>query len=207
MRFEKPDTQRLQRSLSRDVAIVVIALAVLIVTSVTLARAQEKAERQKQYNLYIFKTLEHVANHYLKDMEFELDRIKEDTYFLKEFSKKSRDTLYAHIKPQFDLLKKKYPELEFLHIHQADGRSLLRTHHPQKFGDEIAKLRPMLQDIHKKRQKIHGFETGIFANVYRVIVPVFDRSGSESEFSHKYHRENNIYARHLFCKRGYAKPL
>lgn len=177
MQFQKPDTYKLQRSLTRDIALVVVALVALVITSISIAREQSKKERQEHYNRYVYQTLEHVAKHFLRDMAFELERIRADELFLKEFQNANREALHKHIEPQLKRLREKHPELEFLHVHQADGLSFLRMHHPEKYGDAIAKLRPMLQDIHKNHQLIDGFETGIFANVYRVITPIFDKEG------------------------------
>ena len=171
------DTSKLLNALVRDIVILVVVLAVLIVSSVSLAKEHLQNQEQERYNRYVYKSLEHIAKHFLNDFSFNLKRILLSENLLFYLKTQDREALYTRLKPQFDLLKEQIPELKILHIHRANGESFLRVHEPNKFGDNIAKRRPMLEEMHKNKTFMSGYETGLYANVYRMISPVFDEDG------------------------------
>jgi diguanylate cyclase (GGDEF)-like protein len=61
-----------------------------------------------------------------------------------------------------------------MQFHAPDGHSILRVHMKDKFGDNIATLRPMLRKIHEEHRMISGFEGGLGGIAFRVIMPMFD---------------------------------
>jgi diguanylate cyclase (GGDEF)-like protein len=88
-------------------------------------------------------------------------------------SKKDRNTLYELSKGRWEVLKKENKYLRVMHFHSPDGTSFLRMHEPAKNGDIIANFRPMVREIHQKKQPLYGFEAGIFNLAYRVFHPIF----------------------------------
>ncbi|HEX5329572.1 diguanylate cyclase [Sulfuricurvum sp.] len=89
---------------------------------------------------------------------------------------KKQDTqaLYKAILPRFNALKNENPHLIIMQFHAPDGRSILRVHLKDKFGDNIAQQRPMLRKIHQEHRMISGFEGGLGGIAFRVIMPIFD---------------------------------
>lgn len=90
---------------------------------------------------------------------------------------KNRDTeaLYLAILPRYNALREENPHLMIMQFHAADGRSILRVHLKEKFGDDIASQRAMLREIHKEHKMVTGFEGGIAGIAFRVIMPIFDK--------------------------------
>lgn len=89
---------------------------------------------------------------------------------------RQRDTeaLYNIILPRYTALKEENPYLSIMQFHAPDGRSILRVHLKEKFGDNIALKRPMLREVHQTQKMVSGFEGGLGGIAFRVIMPIFD---------------------------------
>lgn len=90
---------------------------------------------------------------------------------------KHRDTqtLYRSVLPRYTALQEENPHLSIMQFHAPDGRSILRVHLKEKFGDDIASQRAMLREIHKEHRMVAGFEGGLGGIAFRVIMPIFDK--------------------------------
>lgn len=88
--------------------------------------------------------------------------------------KQDTQSLYKAILPRYNALRTENPHLVIMQFHSPDGRSILRVHMKEKFGDNIALKRPMLREIQKEHTMISGFEGGIAGIAFRVIMPIFD---------------------------------
>lgn len=90
--------------------------------------------------------------------------------------KKDTQALYNAILPRYNALKEENPYLTVMQFHAADGRSILRVHLKEKFGDDIASKRPMLREVHKTHKMVSGFEGGLGGIAFRVIMPIFKQN-------------------------------
>jgi signal transduction histidine kinase len=121
-----------------------------------------------------------VHNSFTKNQELHLKEryIQESHKFLSNdmidaFANQDRDTLIKLTKSLFDNLKGSDEYLELIHFHLYDGTSFLRLHMLDSWGDEIAKQRVMVADIHTKKEFISGFEYGFQGMSYRLFIPIF----------------------------------
>jgi len=171
------NSEVLLRNFVRYVTLAVLILMVLIITALSLAHQKIKEEEQRLYYESVNKSTKHVIKHYLNDYTHKLRRLLETTSLAELVEKRDRDALYTLLKPKFDLFKEESSNFEVMHIHLADGSSFLRMHKPMFYGDDIAAIRPMLQKIHKDHIIISGYETGVYANVYRIMGPIFNKRG------------------------------
>ena len=89
------------------------------------------------------------------------------------FVKKDRKELYKLVNKRWEILKKENQYLKIMHFHLSDGTTLLRMHNPNKYGENIAKKRKLIANIHKEHKFISNFEAGIHLLGYRVIQPIF----------------------------------
>lgn len=87
--------------------------------------------------------------------------------------KKDAETLYRLTLPRYKTLKEENPSLSVMQFHSPDGRSILRMHLKEQFGDNIALRRPMLREVHQNHKMVTGFEGGFAGIAYRVVMPVF----------------------------------
>ncbi|CAN8139808.1 hypothetical protein THIOSC13_1670008 [uncultured Thiomicrorhabdus sp.] len=61
-----------------------------------------------------------------------------------------------------------------LHFHLPDGRSFLRMHRPNKYGDPLFDVRHSVQKANQKKVTVQGFEEGRIFNGYRFVYPIID---------------------------------
>lgn len=62
--------------------------------------------------------------------------------------------------------------IDILHLHEANGKSFIRMHEHEHYGDTIGFERPMISYVHNMHRPISGFEVGIYGLAYRVAIPV-----------------------------------
>ncbi len=81
-----------------------------------------------------------------------------------------RKELLAHYLPLYEKLAKH--SLRHLQFHTPDGRSFLRVHRPQVYGDSLL-FRPSIVKVIHTREPVYGFEVGRNMGAYRAIYPLF----------------------------------
>lgn len=88
----------------------------------------------------------------------------------------TRDTvrLYDLTLPRYKTLREENPHLIVMQFHAPDGKSILRMHRKEAFGDDIAARRPMVKKTHKYHTIQQGFEGGIEGIAYRIVAPYIE---------------------------------
>lgn len=81
-----------------------------------------------------------------------------------------REELHNKLKLVYQIIK--YNNFEVFHFHTYDGKSLLRLHKKQKYGDDLKPFRQSINKIVNERQYFEGFEEGRIVNSYRFIYPL-----------------------------------
>ncbi len=91
---------------------------------------------------------------------------------------RSRDThkLYDLTLPRYKTLREENSNLMIMQFHAPDGKSILRMHRPEVFGDDIASRRPMIRNTHQTHVVHAGFEGGIEGIAYRIVVPLVENN-------------------------------
>ncbi|MCW8954418.1 MAG: EAL domain-containing protein, partial [Sulfurimonas sp.] len=89
------------------------------------------------------------------------------------FANKDRKKLLNLTLPIYKELKKENEYLYVMHFHTVDTHSYLRVHKPEKFGDDLSLLRPLIVKTNESKKMQKGLETGKFGIYYRVSFPVF----------------------------------
>ena len=155
------------------VAIVLIFFSITLYSVIYYNQMQERALQEKQY--YKKMTASYIKV-LAKHKEFYQNRIRANVRSegVKEaFAKQQRQKLYELSLGRWNTLSKENKYLRVMHFHLPNGRSFLRMHQSQKYGDEIAQQRPMVAEVHRTQKPLSGFEAGIFNLAYRVFLPVF----------------------------------
>ncbi|MBI5164422.1 MAG: response regulator [Magnetospirillum sp.] len=83
-----------------------------------------------------------------------------------------RGRLYRTLYPLYTELRGR--DLRQLHFHLPDGRSFLRFHQPDRFGDPLFDVRPSVKIANTELHSVQGFETGRVASGFRYVHPVFN---------------------------------
>lgn len=92
---------------------------------------------------------------------------------LRALAAQDRGSLYRLTLPLYEELKRENKHLYVMHFHHPDGRSFLRMHKPEDFGDDLREIRPAVQHVHQNKSPLTCYEIGIHGAFYRIIQPVF----------------------------------
>lgn len=138
-----------------------------------LQQQERVANLQTSYYKYFLESYDKIL---LKHKEFYENRVRANisSVGIKEaLEAQDREKLLMLSKGRWETLQKENRFLEVMHFHLFDGRSFLRMHQEQKYGDAIANYRAMLAQIHQKKEPLSGFEAGVYSFSYRVVLPIF----------------------------------
>lgn len=88
----------------------------------------------------------------------------------KALAERDRATLARLVQPVFEVIKKEgFSQLQF---HLSPAISFYRAHSPNKFGDDLSKIRPTVLTANKEHKMVQGLEEGVEGYGFRVVVPV-----------------------------------
>ncbi len=92
---------------------------------------------------------------------------------IKAFAERDRKQLLSQSKSLFTILQKENPYFFSLGWILPDNHVFLRVRYPEKFGDDIGKLRPDVVAVNQDKKRRIGFNAGIKTLQYRIVQPVF----------------------------------
>ncbi|WP_068965935.1 methyl-accepting chemotaxis protein [Desulfosporosinus sp. BG] len=88
----------------------------------------------------------------------------------KALAEQDRVTLARLVQPVFEVIKQEgFSQLQF---HLSPAVSFYRAHSPNKFGDDLSKIRPTVVAANKEHKMVEGLEEGVEGYGFRVVVPV-----------------------------------
>ena len=175
--MKKLDIKSLKKSLTFYIAMAMLFLTVITVVFTAYIEKYRVNVEEKNYIKQIDLGIEHVIKHYIRDYGYRVRRMIETENVSEYLKTKNREDLYKNFKPKWDLMVEEEKNLEVMQFHLADGSSFLRMHKPELYGDKLINTRPLMKEIHTKHQQIVGYETGLYATTYRIVNPIFDKSG------------------------------
>lgn len=82
----------------------------------------------------------------------------------------TRALLIERFQPLYERLRDS--DFRQLHVHLPDGRSLLRMHAPDRWGDPLFEVRASVRIANEERVSVSGFEEGRVSNGYRFVYPL-----------------------------------
>lgn len=152
-------------------AVMIVASSILVGT-IYLNQKNKLREAQIGYYTAVKKSYEKILKRH-DDLYYVLAIANIESKGVKEvLYAKERSRLRELNEGRWESLKEGYVNLTIMHFHLPDGSSFLRMHDPERFGDPIAAVRPMVAKIHQLKEPLHGFETGTTDLAYRTIVPI-----------------------------------
>ena len=92
---------------------------------------------------------------------------------IRAFAKRDRAELLRLSQPLVKVLKKENAYFATVGWILPDNRVFLRTHNPEKFGDDVGGLRVDIATVNKQHQQQAGFDVGTHSMQYRVVQPVY----------------------------------
>ncbi len=167
-------TIQFQMILAMLVGVVFIAYIVLDKVSTYFIEDQnELITNVQNQSRSVFKNL---IDNELSQLSLALEFITKDPTIVDAFAKRDREQLKNFLLNEYKTrLKKKYGLVQF-QFHLPDGRSFLRLHKPQKFGDDLTGFRKTVVEVINTKSEVAGFEVGRAGLGIRVVSPVFKDS-------------------------------
>lgn len=89
------------------------------------------------------------------------------------FSNRDRAKLLELTLPIYKGLKENNEYLEIMNFHTPESEVFLRLNKPEKFGDDLSSLRPIIVKTNEYQAMQVGVEVGKYGIYYRVTFPVF----------------------------------
>lgn len=168
--------KRIQRTMSIKTRVTLLVGVVIIFVVAALSGASFwNAEKLLNTNE---KQTEKLVEQGIQD-EFgnRLDRAKSSVLSItmnpdvaKALAEQDRATLARLVQPVFNEIKNEgFSQLQF---HLAPAISFYRAHSPNKFGDDLSKIRPTVVAANKDHKIVEGLEEGVEGYGFRVVVPV-----------------------------------
>lgn len=82
----------------------------------------------------------------------------------------NRKKLFDKYKEHYNYIKSK--GISQLHFHLKSGESFLRFHKPEKFGDNLFKIRPTIKAVYDKKSTVIAYEIGEVYDGFRYVYPI-----------------------------------
>ena len=83
----------------------------------------------------------------------------------------SHYVLYKHLKDEFFRLK--VSGVMGLLVITPDSKVIVRMHKEDKYGDSLAKSRPIVKKLNEEKIHLHGFEEGKTSHAFRELYPIY----------------------------------
>ena len=155
------------------ISVSLFAFMLLLIANFYMTEKEDLQREEKQYRINTISAYTNILKNYERFYKNRLQGILKSNGALEAVKKQDRLKLYSIVEQRWNLLKKENKDIEILHFHKPDGRTLLRVHNPNKYNDNIAQRRAMCRYMHKNKKPISGFEAGIYLLGYRVMIPIF----------------------------------
>lgn len=136
----------------------------------------ETRQRLRLYQAQVASTFQGVALGYQEFADVVSDWVLSDPVTLALIGQLTQDDpiarglLYRRLAPLYESLRVKH--VRQLHIVGRDGRSLLRMHAPEKSGDDLRHIRPLLLAAMARGKPMAEFENGRLMSGFRYVYPI-----------------------------------
>lgn len=169
-------SKRIKRSMSIKTRITLMAGLVIIVVVAAISGAS-LWNAEKLLKTTEFQTEKLVEQGIQDELINRLERAKSAVLSMtmnpdvaKTLAEQDRATLARLVQPVFEVIKKEgFSQLQF---HLSPAVSFYRAHSPNKFGDDLSKIRPTVVEANKEHKIVEGLEEGVEGYGIRVVVPV-----------------------------------
>ena len=123
-----------------------------------------------------------------------------------------RPGLQQQVSPLYDRLRAEDPGLSTLHFITPDQHSFLRLHRPDRYGDDLEPIRPVIGEVSRLKRYRAAMEIGRYGIYYRIAFPVIGRASQVigviefgidinsilSRFSEEYHSRSMLLVKKRF---------
>ena len=93
---------------------------------------------------------------------------------IEAFRNQDREQLEKLFLVHFKTLQEQIRGFNIMHFYDKNGKSILRMHQPDKFGDDLTKIRTCVKSLVKEPRNCSFFEVGLEGLAYRHTTAVYD---------------------------------
>lgn len=94
-----------------------------------------------------------------------------ESIYLGKDVNENRKLLADKLAPLYEKIKMN--GFSLIHFIDKDGRSFLRMHQTDKFGDSLGEIRPLVNEIIRTQKPVSGYEIGRYYDGFRYLYPLF----------------------------------
>ncbi len=148
----------------------------------TLVEHEQKRDFNKSYDAVIahYQSLsdlmldEFIINDYILEKIYTAQKYKGKITpeFYDKIVDEKRSEVYEDLKSVYKEMIDKY-EIRQFHFHLPNAISFLRFHRPERYGDDLSKVRYSIVKVNETKKSVSGFEGGKIFNGYRYVKPLF----------------------------------
>ena len=169
----KLNTDAVKSNILRSIVFIFSGLLLMITIVILYTQNHNFKQHNNKFHKSIHKSIHHTHEHNKKYYKYLLQRLSQTADIKKYIALNDREKVYEILKPKFDLLQAENKYFETLHIVDPNGRSFLRVHKKEQYGDSLSEVRPTIKDIITSHKDISGYETGKHSTAFRTISPIF----------------------------------
>lgn len=170
---ELTNGKKLKEKISKILLFIFLVMIILLMVVINYKQTKSFEELNQSINKNITTTIKHTLSNNTEEYRKLIRRVILTADVERLLANKQREKLYSVLKRKYDLIQKDNKDIKTLHIIDAKGNSFLRVHEKEKYGDNLVVFRPMVKEIIKSHKQIEGYEAGIYAAVFRIMVPLF----------------------------------
>jgi len=164
---------------SRWKAICTVGLIVVCLSAFHLYQTITLQRNHLQETINVEKNLHHILTENTTKQTLDSYRRRIETFsrvrkdIIAAFASRDRDKLYTLCRPYYETLKQENDAFYIFHFYLPDNSSFLRMHLPDRHGDDLTSIRPIVKKVNETHGQQSGFEVGILGLFYRVTQPLF----------------------------------
>ena len=155
------------------IAVIVSVLASFLVFTLINLQSSNEILRESESETYrlLLEIIRWAIEDDLEYAELALRQLVRDEVVVSLVSARDRAGLYGRLAPSYGEVRQRVARF---HFHLPDGTSFLRIQDPERFGDQLGPVRPMISRVLETRQTARGIEEGVDGFGVRVAMPLFE---------------------------------
>ncbi|MEA3554609.1 MAG: PAS domain-containing protein [Campylobacterota bacterium] len=169
----KLNTGLVKSNILKSIVFIFSGLLAMITVAILYTQNHNFKLYNDKFHDSIHKSIHHTLEHNKRYYKFLLQRLSQASNIKEYISKNDREKVYEILKPKFDLLQEENKYFETLHIIDPEGKSFLRVHKKEVYGDNLSEVRTTVKDIITSQKVISGYETGKHSTAFRTLSPMF----------------------------------
>ncbi len=167
------DTRQRKAKITRSFISLFLLLCIILMLFVLYSQDKYFKYDAKLYQNFTSRAIKQIQERTIQHYKDVLYEILLDNRLKRNILLGKREAVYKILKPKYVLLQKQNPFIDVMQIIKSDGTSFLRIHNPSKYGDRLDDKRKMVKNSIKSQKFVEGFESGVYANSYRLMMPMY----------------------------------